>query len=508
MQRRTGLLYQQKLAESLGSAPNPGLGISALRTAEMTSGERAGARGNPLSRIWDSRWESLPVAMYACDADGRILGFNRRAAALWGRTPAVGTDIDRFCGSHKLFYVDGRPLAHAECPMASVLRTGIPVNGKEAVIERPDGSRVVVAVNVDPVEDEDGRLIGAVNCLHDVTEHKRAQEKLAERERWFRQLLEALPAAIYTTDAEGRITFYNQAAIDLSGRRPELGKDAWCVSWKLYNLDGTPLAHDACPMAVTLKENRTVRGVEAIAERLDGSRITFQPYPTPLRNAQGDLVGAVNMLVDISDRKATEHGLELMASEVDHRAKNILAVVLATIRLTRGDTVASFRSNLQGRIDALARAHALLASNRWQGANLKRLAEEELAPFGLGSDGRVTARGPSVMLHAAAAQSLAMALHELATNAAKYGALSLPEGRLRLLWSDDADKGIVLHWTEIGGPPVQRPERIGVGTNVIERMVRQHGGLAHFDWRPEGLVCDITFPALKPPKAALETATA
>ncbi|HEY1299923.1 MAG TPA: PAS domain S-box protein [Stellaceae bacterium] len=122
----------------------------------------------------------------------------------------------------------------------------------------------------------------------------------------FRQLLEALPAAIYTTDAAGRLTFYNRAAVEFSGREPVLGSDSWCVSWRLYRADGTPMRHDECPMAVALREGRPVNGVEAIAERPDGSRVHFIPFPTPLRDASGTVIGGVNMLVDITDRKCIE----------------------------------------------------------------------------------------------------------------------------------------------------------------------------------------------------------
>jgi len=127
---------------------------------------------------------------------------------------------------------------------------------------------------------------------------------LEEREQHLRDLLEALPAAIYMTDADGRITFYNEAAVALAGRRPEVGQDQWCVTWRLYQPDGTPLPHDQCPMAIALKENRPVRGVGALAERPDGTRISFMPFPTPLRDASGALVGGVNMLLDTT----TQHG--------------------------------------------------------------------------------------------------------------------------------------------------------------------------------------------------------
>jgi PAS domain S-box-containing protein len=127
-----------------------------------------------------------------------------------------------------------------------------------------------------------------------------ASENEHDAEQTFRQALEALPAAIYTTDAAGRITSFNPSAADMWGQSPELGKSQWCGSWKLYRLDEQPLPHDMCPMAVALKEDRQVRGERAIAERPDGRRVPFMAYPTPLHDASGALVGAVNMLLDIT----------------------------------------------------------------------------------------------------------------------------------------------------------------------------------------------------------------
>jgi PAS domain S-box-containing protein len=128
-----------------------------------------------------------------------------------------------------------------------------------------------------------------------------AEPRPCEREQTFRKLLDAFPAPVYTTDAAGRITFYNEAAVKFSGRRAQLGLDQWCVTWRLYWPDGTPLPHDECPMAIALKEDRAVRGAQAVAERLDGSRVSFIPHPTPLRDASGTLVGAVNMLLEIDE---------------------------------------------------------------------------------------------------------------------------------------------------------------------------------------------------------------
>src|SRR6185312_25261 len=139
----------------------------------------------------------------------------------------------------------------------------------------------------------------------------RSKQLLSESEHRFQQLLQALPAAVYTTDSKGRITFYNDAAAEFAGRRPDLG-ELWCVTWRLYNPDGSRLPHEECPMAVALMENRPVVGAAAIAERPDGTRRRFAPYPTPLRDSAGRLSGAINMLVDITERKEAERRQQLL----------------------------------------------------------------------------------------------------------------------------------------------------------------------------------------------------
>ena len=128
----------------------------------------------------------------------------------------------------------------------------------------------------------------------------------------YREFLEALGVAVYTTDADGMITFFNEAAAELWGRRPELGEE-WCGSFRLFWSDGTPLAHGDCPMAIALKEGRAVRGFTAIAERPDGTRVDFQPYPTPLYGRDGRMIGAVNVLVDVTERRRVENELRSTA---------------------------------------------------------------------------------------------------------------------------------------------------------------------------------------------------
>ena len=150
------------------------------------------------------------------------------------------------------------------------------------------------------------RMVG-VNI--DVTERKQIEEKLQKSERAIRELLGALPAAIYVTDAAGHLTYCNQSAIDLWGVTPKLGQDRWCDLARFYHADGTPMVQEDCPTEIALKQGRVVRGREAIIERSDGTRIPIIPFPTPLRDGTGAVVGVVNMTVDISERKKAELAL-------------------------------------------------------------------------------------------------------------------------------------------------------------------------------------------------------
>jgi PAS domain S-box-containing protein len=173
-----------------------------------------------------------------------------------------------------------------------------------------------------------------------------ASTKVRDSERHLREVINALPAAIYTTDAEGRVTMFNDAAATFAGRAPQLGTDTWCVTWKLFWPDGTPMSHDQCPMAMALKEGRPIRGMEGIAERPDGTRIRFIPYPTPLYDSAGAMVGAVNMAVDISDRKRAE---ETVARHRDEQA----ALYAFTDRLFRSS---SLQDVYDAALDAIRRA--------------------------------------------------------------------------------------------------------------------------------------------------------
>jgi PAS domain S-box-containing protein len=315
-------------------------------------------------------------------------------------------------------------------------------------------------------------------------------------------LFEALPASVYTVDAEGRITSYNKAAVELWGRRPELNSEQWCGSWRLYHADGRPLPHDQCPMAVALKEGRPIRGVEAIAERPDGTRVHFEPYPTPLRDGDGKVIGAINVLVDITERKAFEGKLKVLLGEVSHRSKNLLAVTQAIAGQTKGKTVREFKSRFSERLSGLAVSHDLIVGNEWRGVSLAKLIWSQIAAFDEVRHDRISLEGPECVLLPAAAQTLGMAVHELATNAAKHGALSRPEGHIQICWSVEAPAAVngpggrfVMSWRERGGPSVDAAPRRGYGLEVVDDMVAYNlDARVTLAFEPAGLTWRIDVP--------------
>ena len=569
----------------------------------------------------------LPVGVYVCDHAGVVVRYNRAAAELWGCSPQPGDRSILYCGSYRLIELNGTLVPHAKCPMADVLATGHGLRDQEIAIERANGSRIVALMNIEPIKDGAGRIVGAVNVFREKPEPRGVQMNGGAYTS--NDLLQALPAAVYTTDAAGHITFFNEAAAELWGCRPELGKSEFCGSWKLYWPDGTPLPHAECPMALALREKRPIRGLEAIAERPDGTRVPFIPYPTPLFDASGTLIGAVNTLVDIteryevdkhlreseiryrriaaivessddailtknldgvitswnsgaerlfgytadevvgkpvtilipvdrrdeepailarirrgervdhyetirqrkdgslidisltispvrdpdgriigaskiardiSERRRADERQRIMLREMDHRVKNLFALASGVVSLsTRSATsVETLSSSVRARLSALAHAHALTLPvmtdsglRMEQSTTLHALIHVILAPYGgqtVDDRARVTISGPDIPIAGGSLTSLALLLHEFATNAAKYGALSTPNGHIDIECIEDGVR-FNLAWNERNGPPVQhQTDREGFGTKLALSTVQgQLGGEISRDWNPDGL---------------------
>ncbi|MBV6273612.1 PAS domain S-box protein [Alcaligenaceae bacterium CGII-47] len=313
-----------------------------------------------------------------------------------------------------------------------------------------------------------------------------------------------MPGAVYTTDTTGLITSYNPAAVKLWGREPQLDVDRWHGALRMYRADGVLLPRDECPMAIAVKEDRQIMGVEAVVERSDGTRVGFLAYPTPLHNLSGTVIGAVNMLIDITERERAEEHRKILLKELNHRVKNMLAVIQfiasQTFDHAHASTLEQARESFDSRLINLARAHDVLTRQNWISASLVQIVADTINPYA-GDDNRFSTGGPDVSLVPSAAMAIAMALHELATNATKYGALSCQAGRVDIAWlikEDGAERRLKLIWTESGGPTVVEPVRKGFGSRLIERaLAAELDGTVDLVYKPTGVICTIDAPLLK-----------
>ncbi|QXX76300.1 PAS domain S-box protein [Methylovirgula sp. HY1] len=584
-------------------------------------------------------FDLLPAGVCVCDRIGRIIRYNEAAVKLWGRTPRLGELAERFCGSYRLHTTGGEAIAHVECPMAHVLATEHGVNDQHIVIERPDGTRIIAHMTIEVLKNGAGEVIGAVNvfgALNSSGAHvasgsahvdTKSPEVLPNSEaRDCDAALRALPVAVYMTDAAGRITFFNDAAAQLWGQLPELGKDEFCGSWRLYWPDGTRMEHAACPMAMALREKQAIRDVTIIAERPDGTRVPVLPYPTPLFDASGVLTGAVNILIDltgrqmaeeaaqrlaaivessddailaknldgvimswnggaerlfgyspeeaigqpvtllipperhdeepdilgrlrrgeriehydtirrrkdgrlieisltvspilnaagkiigaskiardITERRRAEEQQNLLVREMDHRVKNLFALASSVVTLSARSpkTVEDLIAAVRARLGALSRAHTLTLAQITEGAGpteqsttMHALIETIVAPFDTSSESassRVVITGPDISIAGPAVTSLAMLLHEFATNAAKYGALSVHDGYVTIeCFEESGQFGLI--WSEHGGPPVDHTGVEGFGTMLGRATVKaQLEGEITRLWNPEGLTIRLS----------------
>jgi PAS domain S-box-containing protein len=343
-----------------------------------------------------------------------------------------------------------------------------------------------------PLHGDDGQVAGMFCTCVETTRQVLAERALRENEGRFRALLDAAPAMMWVTDREGRCTHLNRSWYAFTGRPQEESLDhGWLEAVH-------PEDHDQ----IVLRFRQAVRE-EAVfrldyrMRHADGGWRWVIDAAHPRRDASGRYLGHVGSVLDITDRREAEERQSLLAREVDHRAKNVLAVVQAALRLTRAPDQASYAAAVEGRVAALARAQTLLANDSWAGADLRAMLEGELVPFLGGETGaaRCTLRSEAVALPAAAAQPLTMLVHELATNAVKHGALSAAGGHVEVSWQVAGDR-LKLRWTETGGPPVMRPPtRRGFGARVLEGTVqRQLGGRLDLEWRVQGLDCRLDVP--------------
>jgi len=578
---------------------------------------------------------ALPAAIYTTDAAGCITYYNDAAAQLWGCRPEIGTS--KFCGSWKLYWPDGRPMRHAECPMAVALRTGKPVYGAEAVAERPDGTRVPFIPYPTPYYDATGQLVGAINMMVDITERKAVEQRSRAQARLFQTLNGVAKIIASELNLDRVVEIVTSTAVEMSGAhlgaffisspeqrgharlayalptreaferlplkkalldqavagasvvridhipnedRPAAnmapsgpsGQELHVASYLAIPVGGLDTTHGAIvlvhpdPGVFSAETEEIVTGIAAhaavaidnarlyesdrrlaaivetsadaivskdlngivrswnhgaeqlfgyTAEEMIGKPIRLlippdrrseedailararrgervEPYETvrvrkngstveialsvsPVKDASGRIIGAAKIARDITERKQAQARQELLTREIQHRTKNLFAVVDAVVaRSFAGKrTVEEAAAAVRHRLYSLAQTHAMLLDKEWRGADLTDVVRSEMEPYA----GRLTIDGPPIILNTQATQSFALALHELATNAAKYGALAHQTGHVTISWSVsvlDGQSRFRFRWEERGGPPVTEPGQKGFGSAVLEQVMAEH----------------------------------
>lgn len=448
--------------------------------------------------------ELIPVAVCICDLQGRIVQYNRRAAEIWGRVPNLGETHENFTRDAKFFSAEGQLLP--ESRLNFVLKTGQPRRDEEVVVHQPNGNRRTAILNIEPLLDSRGQIVGVVNVFQDITERNRVLKALEQSQQDLRQQQERWSATyehaaigIVEIDAEGRFLRVNESICDITGlTREEL------LGWQLFS--PTSRTHPEDRDADEKLYRRQVRGeiefysIEKRFIRRDGRTIWCSIRSSTVRDPAGQFLYGVRVVQDITARKEADERQKLLMDELNHRVKNTLATVQSLAAQTaRGtDSPEAFRKAFEGRLVALSHAHDQLTRRHWTSADLRAIVTAATAPFARGQD-RVAIVGEDVTVTPRIALTLAMVFHELTTNAVKYGSLSGAAGKVEVNWrvvSRSTQQPLLsIDWRERDGPPVTGPHRGGFGSRFIEASVAAElHGVARLTFDPTGLRCAIEVP--------------
>ncbi len=447
--------------------------ITEGKAAQATLRDRQETISRQLAEI-NSIYASARVGLAVLDRDLRYLRVNDRLAEING--VSVGDHIGR-----TMFEVTPGLAAFATNMAERVIENGesildVETSGETAA--QPGVTRTWVAQWL-PLRDPEGSVVGANVVVEEVTQQKRdfaelqlVVGRLRESEARFRAAVDAIDGIVWTANALGEMVGEQADWSSLTGQTPAESEGAgWAQA--LHPDDAQPTL-DAWSAAVAAK---APYAVEHRLRRHDGQWRHFSVQAIPIFDGANDVLQWVGVHRDITERKDREAHIELLMGEVNHRSKNLLAVVMAVANRTGVDVdQATFMQRFSQRIQSLAIGQDLLVKNQWKGILLANLVDAQLGHFKDLIGGRIAVDGGAVHVSPAAAQTIGMALHELATNASKYGALSTERGRVAIAWQlvDSIARGrrLIMSWTESDGPPVVAPTRLGFGSTVIGRLVK------------------------------------
>jgi PAS domain S-box-containing protein len=421
-------------------------------------------------------------AIYELDREGRIVTWNKGAEKLkgWKAEEIIG----------KPYTILHTPESRARNAPGRELKIAADTGRfeEEAARMRKDGSIFAAHVSLFPVRDERGEVTGFVKVTRDISERSKAGKVILESRRRMEAIVQSAMDSIVGFDEELRIILFNPAAEQTFGYSAEeiLGKQLSLLFPESFQAREMQNLHELFQAGDLNRRSESL-----VAVRRNGEEFPIEASISQV-NVGGERVGTI-ILRDITERRTNEEARALLAREVDHRAKNALAVAQALVGLTKADTVETFAEAIRGRIESLGRAHSLLSQSQWRGAPLDQLIRDEIRPYS--KEGQLLLNGPKFTCSAGAVQSLSLLFHELATNAVKYGALGSDGGHVTIDWRSDGDT-MLIRWKEQGGPRVTPPKREGFGTKLLNQVSgRQLNADLRFDWDPGGLTVEIRLPA-------------